>query len=257
MHSHPFKKILRLLRYFALSCTCRFQFLTNQSRERPAMACLSLLSNIRLLSSALWSTSGHFRPTPSLPRWHGLVCSVQPCYGLCSLKSDSYHLNGSSWNRPSGQHASSSWSVRSTFCRSLERKSICQYVHTLHSGYLSPNLYLHLLVLGGAQPLGYIGGLIIGGILCQSPVGWRSLFWVQAALGTIFTVMAWFCLPPDQNSQEGEQGANFEIMFKRLRRIDWVGAALSTTGLGLFTFSLAYVHILSDISRDTADTWVF
>ncbi|KAF8609409.1 MFS general substrate transporter, partial [Ceratobasidium sp. AG-I] len=94
-------------------------------------------------------------------------------------------------------------------------------------------------ILGGAQPLGYIGGLVIGGILCQSPVGWRSLFWVQAALGAIFTVMAWFCLPPNQASPEGEQNANFRIMVKRLKRIDWVGAALSTTGLGLFTFSLA------------------
>ncbi|KAG8711818.1 hypothetical protein FRC08_015392 [Ceratobasidium sp. 394] len=94
-------------------------------------------------------------------------------------------------------------------------------------------------ILGGAQPLGYIGGLVIGGFLCQSPVGWRSLFWVQAALGGIFTVMAWFCLPPNQPNPEGEQGENARIMIKRLKRIDWVGAALSTAGLGLFTFSLA------------------
>ena len=109
-----------------------------------------------------------------------------------------------------------------------------------------PEFTRYFPVLGGAQPLGYIGGLVIGGILCQSPVGWRSLFWVQAALGAIFTVMAWFCLPPNQPSPEGEQSANFRIMVKRLTRIDWVGAALSTTGLGLFTFSLAYVHSLSD-----------
>ncbi|QRW05671.1 major facilitator superfamily transporter [Ceratobasidium sp. AG-Ba] len=94
-------------------------------------------------------------------------------------------------------------------------------------------------ILGGAQPLGYIGGLVIGGILCQSPVGWRSLFWVQAALGAIFTVMAWYCLPPNQPHPEDEQGENARVMIKRLKRIDWVGAALSTTGLGLFTFSLA------------------
>ncbi|KAG8736961.1 hypothetical protein FRC12_017342 [Ceratobasidium sp. 428] len=94
-------------------------------------------------------------------------------------------------------------------------------------------------ILGGAQPLGYIGGLVIGGILCQSPVGWRSLFWVQAALATIFTGMAWYCLPPNQPGPEGEQGENARVMIKRLKRIDWVGAALSTAGLGLFTFSLA------------------
>lgn len=91
--------------------------------------------------------------------------------------------------------------------------------------------------------MGYIGGLVIGGILCQSPVGWRSLFWVQAALGAIFAVMAWFCLPPNHPGpdHEDEQGQNAKIMLKRLKRIDWVGAGLSTAGLGLFTFSLACV----------------
>ncbi|KAH7344409.1 major facilitator superfamily domain-containing protein [Rhizoctonia solani] len=84
--------------------------------------------------------------------------------------------------------------------------------------------------------------LIIGGILCQSPVGWRSLFWVQAALGAIFSVMAWYCLPPNHPTpdSEDEHGDNTKkVMLKRLKRIDWVGAVLSTTGLGLFTFSLA------------------
>ncbi|CAE6401962.1 unnamed protein product [Rhizoctonia solani] len=97
-------------------------------------------------------------------------------------------------------------------------------------------------ILGGAQPLGYIGGLVIGGILCQSPVGWRSLFWVQAALGTIFSVMAWYCLPPNHPApdSEDEHGDNTrKVMLKRLKRIDWVGAALSTAGFGLLTFSLA------------------
>ncbi|KAG9086437.1 hypothetical protein FRC06_003087, partial [Ceratobasidium sp. 370] len=77
-------------------------------------------------------------------------------------------------------------------------------------------------ILGGAQPLGYIGGLVVGGFLCA-----------------IFTSMAWFCLPPNHPNPEGEQGENARIMTKRLKRIDWVGAALSTAGLGLFTFSLA------------------
>ncbi|EUC65524.1 MFS transporter [Rhizoctonia solani AG-3 Rhs1AP] len=97
-------------------------------------------------------------------------------------------------------------------------------------------------ILGGAQPLGYIGGLIIGGILCQSPVGWRSLFWVQAALGAIFSAMAWYCLPPNSPApdSEDEHGDDTrKVMLKRLKRIDWVGAGLSTAGLGLFTFSLA------------------
>ncbi|KAF8679638.1 Major Facilitator Superfamily [Rhizoctonia solani] len=79
-------------------------------------------------------------------------------------------------------------------------------------------------ILGGAQPLGYIGGL------------------VQAALGTIFSVMAWYCLPPNHPApdSEDEHGDNTrKVMLKRLKRIDWVGAALSTAGFGLLTFSLA------------------
>ncbi|KAG8680445.1 hypothetical protein FRC09_018225, partial [Ceratobasidium sp. 395] len=38
--------------------------------------------------------------------------------------------------------------------------------------------------------------------------------------------MAWFCLPPNQPGPEGEQGENARVMIKRLKRIDWVGAAL-------------------------------
>ncbi|KAB5593861.1 transport protein [Ceratobasidium theobromae] len=93
----------------------------------------------------------------------------------------------------------------------------------------------------GAQPLGYIAGLIIGGILCQSAAGWRSIFWIQAALGATIAALSWYCLPPNHPGPdpEGEQADNSKATLKRLKRIDWVGAGLSTTGLGLFTFSLA------------------
>ncbi|KIP11896.1 hypothetical protein PHLGIDRAFT_124551 [Phlebiopsis gigantea 11061_1 CR5-6] len=82
-------------------------------------------------------------------------------------------------------------------------------------------------VLGAGQPIGYIIGMILGGILSESSASWRTIFWLQAGLGGVLCVMGWFVLPEDEMSHRYNMG------------LDWVGALLSTTGLGLLVCDLA------------------
>ena len=60
-----------------------------------------------------------------------------------------------------------------------------------------------------------------------SSASWRTIFWLQAGLGGVLCVMGWFVLPEDEMSQRYNMG------------LDWVGAVLSTAGLGLLVCDLA------------------
>lgn len=68
-----------------------------------------------------------------------------------------------------------------------------------------------------------------GGILADSPISWRAIYGLQAGLGLIFCVMGWLVLPVDQAEKRYNKG------------LDWIGAILSTTGLGLLVYDLGYV----------------
>ncbi|KAL0952985.1 hypothetical protein HGRIS_007196 [Hohenbuehelia grisea] len=81
--------------------------------------------------------------------------------------------------------------------------------------------------LGAGQPLGFIGGLILGGILTDSPATWRTIFFIQAGLGFLFVALGWLVLPKSQTTKRYTKG------------LDWGGAVLSTAGIGLLTYSLA------------------
>lgn len=106
-------------------------------------------------------------------------------------------------------------------------------------------------ILGAGQPLGYFFGMIIGayphngkhsialnsdplsgGFLAQSKASWRAIFWLQAGLGCGLCVMGWFVLPPDQEGKRYTKG------------LDWFGAFLSTSGLGLLVYDLGCILFL-------------
>ncbi|KAF8204419.1 major facilitator superfamily domain-containing protein [Mycena galopus ATCC 62051] len=82
-------------------------------------------------------------------------------------------------------------------------------------------------VLGAGQPLGFILGLVLGGILAQSKATWRAVFYIQSGLGVLFVVLGFLFLvkqPPTRRYTKG---------------LDWGGAILSAAGIGLLTYSLA------------------
>ncbi|KAJ7757476.1 MFS general substrate transporter [Mycena metata] len=82
-------------------------------------------------------------------------------------------------------------------------------------------------VLGAGQPLGFILGLILGGILAQSKATWRAVFYIQAGLGVFFVVLGFLFLLKQPSTQRYTKG------------LDWGGAILSAAGIGLLTYSLA------------------
>ncbi|EKM51512.1 uncharacterized protein PHACADRAFT_101624, partial [Phanerochaete carnosa HHB-10118-sp] len=81
--------------------------------------------------------------------------------------------------------------------------------------------------LSTGQPIGFIIGMILGGFLSESTVSWRTIFWLQAGLGAVLCMLGWFILPKDDITQRYSIG------------LDWIGAILGTTGIGMLVSDLA------------------
>lgn len=73
--------------------------------------------------------------------------------------------------------------------------------------------------------------MILGGVLSQSTVSWRTIFWLQAGLGAVLCILGWLILPKDDVAQRYSMG------------LDWVGAILGTTGIGMLVSDLAYAIV--------------
>jgi MFS family permease len=86
-------------------------------------------------------------------------------------------------------------------------------------------------MMGAGQPIGFSIGLVVGGILADGP-GWRAGFYISAAINTIFLALAVFGLP------KPAQAASMSL--RRLRtEIDWPGALILSTALGLLSYVFA------------------
>ncbi|CAL1708737.1 unnamed protein product [Somion occarium] len=81
-------------------------------------------------------------------------------------------------------------------------------------------------ILGAGQPIGFIVGMILGGLLSQSGASWRAIFALQAGLGCLLCVVGWIVLPTGDISRRYDKG------------LDIVGAVLSTAGLALLVYDL-------------------
>ncbi|KAK6346918.1 hypothetical protein TWF696_007018 [Orbilia brochopaga] len=116
-------------------------------------------------------------------------------------------------------------------------------------------------VLGAFQPLGYVIGILAGGVTTQF-LSWQSNLWFLAILYSILAVLTWFFVPSDQalfdyvKQQEmkgnrmsvnlvGDSAGFDQSIFKLLKRVDFVGAGLVTAGFALFVFSLTTASKLS------------
>ncbi|KAJ7612113.1 major facilitator superfamily-domain-containing protein [Roridomyces roridus] len=85
-------------------------------------------------------------------------------------------------------------------------------------------------VLGAGQPVGYILGLVLGGVIAQSPITWRGIFYVQTAFAAFFVILGLLVLDKDDSTSD-------ERRYKK--GLDWGGAIMSIAGIGLLTYSLA------------------
>ena len=86
--------------------------------------------------------------------------------------------------------------------------------------------------LGAGQPVGFAAGLAVSGALLDK-LGWRWAFWIVAVISALITGAAFCALPKDT----GRGG----IEWRQLGKIDWIGAVLSSTSLGLLSYVMAYV----------------
>jgi predicted MFS family arabinose efflux permease len=89
--------------------------------------------------------------------------------------------------------------------------------------------------IGLSQPLGFSFGLILGGVVVDTTIGWQFSFYLTAALmSLLFGVSVWL-LPKDKPREP--------LSWARAgREIDWFGAALASLAMGIFSYVFAYVR---------------
>ena len=86
--------------------------------------------------------------------------------------------------------------------------------------------------LGLGTPLGFAIGIILEGCFESVGIGWRAGFYVCAAVTlTLCSVNFWY-LPLEHRDEI--------VIWSRLRTdIDWIGVILSSTSMGLLSYSLS------------------
>ncbi|GFF61669.1 putative transporter [Aspergillus lentulus] len=88
--------------------------------------------------------------------------------------------------------------------------------------------------LGLGQPLGFSFGLLFGGILESSSLGWRFGYYLCTGAALILAIINYFKLPKSSRNQS--------MSWQRLKEeIDWIGLALSSSGLGILSYVFAVI----------------
>ncbi|KAM0325913.1 hypothetical protein ACHAQA_007216 [Verticillium albo-atrum] len=88
--------------------------------------------------------------------------------------------------------------------------------------------------VGLSQPLGFSVGLILGGVVVDTSLGWRFSFYLTAGLMALLFVVSIWLLPQD-TPRETFSWSRFG------REIDWFGAALISSALGIVSYVLAVI----------------
>jgi MFS family permease len=91
---------------------------------------------------------------------------------------------------------------------------------------------LGFAILGAGQPVGFASGMVLSGVFI-SKLSWRWAFYCSAIVNLGVFAGAWWGLPKSKIFEP--------VSFKTFwRKVDWIGAALVSTSLGLFFYVLAY-----------------
>ncbi|KAL4863704.1 major facilitator superfamily domain-containing protein [Aspergillus spectabilis] len=89
--------------------------------------------------------------------------------------------------------------------------------------------------LGGAQPMGFLLGLVIGGILIDT-IGWRVAMYLIAGLNAVVLGISYFSLPSTEEYKFGDR-----IMHRVRLEVDWVGVFLISVAFGMLSYVLSAI----------------
>ena len=92
---------------------------------------------------------------------------------------------------------------------------------------------LGFAVLGAGQPVGFASGMVLSGVFI-SKLSWRWAFYCSAGVNLGVWGAAWWGLP---RGKGGFERVGFRTFWGK---VDWIGAALVSTSLGMFFYVLAY-----------------
>lgn len=90
---------------------------------------------------------------------------------------------------------------------------------------------LGLAFMGAGQPLGFLVGLVVGGLFVDT-IGWRAGYYMCAGANAIFFAVSYWMIPNDHGV--------LPLSWSRLRHeINWVGAFIASSCLALLSYVLA------------------
>jgi MFS family permease len=87
--------------------------------------------------------------------------------------------------------------------------------------------------LGFASPLGFLLGLVLGGLFVDT-VGWRPAFYLAGATTAVSCIFGVWVLPRDRQSRPARM-----ILKQLALDIDWVGTIVLSTGIATLSYVLA------------------
>lgn len=117
------------------------------------------------------------------------------------------------------------------FCRALQGLGPAAFLPSsmmlLGSNYRpGPRKNLIFAIYGACAPFGFFSGIFFAGLIGEYTT-WGAYFWVGTAFTVIVAITAFLSIPSDISERRG-----LGI------QMDWLGAALSSSGLILFTFAI-------------------
>ena len=85
--------------------------------------------------------------------------------------------------------------------------------------------------MGAGQAFGFCVGLVLGGLFVDT-IGWRAGYYMCAATNVAFALVSFWSVPKDKQESHN-------VMRRLQGELDWVGAAMISTSLGLLSYVLA------------------
>ncbi|KAF9028227.1 major facilitator superfamily domain-containing protein [Rhodocollybia butyracea] len=109
--------------------------------------------------------------------------------------------------------------------------SVPSAIGVLSNFFVGNEKHRALSIFGAAGAVGFVVGLILGGIL-SGTVGWRFIFYINAPLIGILAVSGWLSFPQENRRNTGRKPS-----------LDLLGAGLGTSGIVLMTFALCQSEV--------------